>query len=47
MLALVDADRKVLLREVEQVERVDAGHGHGVREEGQRRAGRRRGPASE
>ena len=44
VLALVDPYRKVLLDQVQQVQRVDARHGQRVREEGQRRAGRGRRP---
>ena len=47
LLALVDADRKLLLDELQQVDGVDARHGQRVEEEGDGRAGRGRRPAGQ
>ena len=47
LLALVDADRKLFLDELQQVDGVDARHGQRVEEEGDGRAGRGRRPAGQ
>ena len=47
LLALVDADRKLPLDELQQVDGVDARHGQSVEEEGDGRAGGGRRPAGQ
>ena len=47
LLALVDADRKLPLDELQQVDGVDARHGQRVEEEGDGRAGGGRRPAGQ